>query len=447
MQSAKLLFNTEWLEEHERQLLAILVALATFIIVRNIVAHLHGDAFSRLDGSWTIAQNLVNGKGYSACDGSYFPLCGPDNQRTAMRTPTTVLIMAAAMMFSTSHVSGVVVQGLMYLGTLWIIYASLKEYDRRAALMAALLWVISIPAIHNIDNDGGDMAAAFFFSAGMFYFQRGRQKGGPFHWLLAGALFSIASQARSVLLGVSGGLIAGLLWERRTRIRQGLLEFAGPALLCLGAFSAVLAPWVIRNEMVFGTPAVGGTLVGYNVYRMNYFLHNERFVPHYVGPSEASAAIHNLIQNSNLKGNENEAEMQAFYSESGLRIIRSHLMGYLLLSIYRFLPLWFNVGVSAAYGNKLGLLDALEVVEQAFLLIAGLIGAFVYRRQFWPLILSIILACVAYMAVDAQLRYLTDVMPAIVMLAASIIPLADRYEMALRSELHRKNTRHATSGP
>ena len=110
MQSVKLLLNTEWLEKHERQLLAILVVLATCIIVRNIVAHLNGDAFSRLDGSWTIAQNLVNGKGYSACARDYFPLCGPDNQPTAMRTPTTVLLMAAAMMFSTSHISGVVVQ-------------------------------------------------------------------------------------------------------------------------------------------------------------------------------------------------------------------------------------------------------------------------------------------------------------------------------------------------
>jgi hypothetical protein len=427
VRSVKLFLNADWLEQHERQLLAILIALATCIIVRNVVAHLNGEAFSRLDGTWTIAQNLVNGKGYSACDRSYFPLCGPDNQTTAMRMPTTVLLMAAAMMFSTSHVAGVVVQGLMYLGTLWIIYASLKEYDRRVALLAALLWVISIPVIHNIDHDGGDMAAAFFFSAGLFFFQRGRQKSGLLHWLLAGALLGIASQASAVLLGVSGGLIIGLLWERRKRIRQGLLEFAGPALVCFAAFGAVLAPWVVRNEVVFGTPAVSGTLVGYNVYRMNYILQSDRVAPHYVGPDEAFQAIHDLIQNGNLRGNENEAEMQAFYYDSGLRIIRSHLIGYFLLSLYRFLPLWFNVGVNAAYGNRFGLLDALAVVEQVFLLIAGLTGAFLYRKQFWPLILSVVVACGAYMAVDAQLRYLTDVMPAIVILAASIMPLADRY--------------------
>ena len=188
MQSVKLLWNLEWVEKHERQLLAILLILAVCVVARNVIAHLSGDAFSRADGSWTIAQNLVNGQGYSACLKSYFPLCGPDNQQTAMRPPIPVLLMAAAMRFSGSHISGVVIQGLLYLGTQCIIYASLKEFDRRCALLAALLWVISIPAIRSIDTDSGDMAAAFFFSAGMFYFQRGRQKGGVPPWLLAGSV-------------------------------------------------------------------------------------------------------------------------------------------------------------------------------------------------------------------------------------------------------------------
>ena len=426
MQSVKLLWNLEWVEKHERQLLAILLILAACVVARNVIAHLSGDAFSRADGSWTIAQNLVNGQGYSACLKSYFPLCGPDNQQTAMRPPIPVLLMAAAMRFSGSHISGVVLQGLLYLGTLCIIYASLKEFDRRCALLAALLWVISIPAIRSIDTDSGDMAAAFFFSAGMFYFQRGRQKGGVPPWLLAGAFLGIASLCRAVILGVAVVLMIGLLWERRKSMRQGWTEAAGPAFICFAAFSVVLTPWMIRNQLVFGTPAPSGTLVGYNMYRMNYFLQSDRFVPHYVGPTEAIRAINNLVQGSNLKGNENEAEMQTFYSVSALHIIRSHLTGYFLLSFYRFLPLWFDVSVPPAYGERFGLRSLLAVVEQVLLLIAGFIGAIAFRKQFWPLILSVVIACGAYMAVDAQLRYLADVMPAIVMLAASSILLANR---------------------
>jgi hypothetical protein len=427
MQLAKRLLKTDWLRKHERQFLAILFILGAAIVARNIVAHLNGDAFTRLDGTWLIAQNLVDGKGYVVCSQDYFPLCGPKNQQTAMRLPFPVLLMAAVMLFSTSHVAGVMVQGMLYLGTLWVVYASLKHHDRRVALLAAFLWVVSIPVIHSLDTDGGGMAAAFFFSSGMLYFQRGRQTSSLVPWLLVGGFLGLAAQSRAVMLGVFVVLLLGLLWERRQGIRRGLRAFVCPALVCAAAFSVVLAPWVIRNERVFGTPAISGTLVGYNVYRMNYILQSDRFIPHYVGPTEAMDAVKHLIASSNLSGTENEAQMDAFYLASGLRIIRSHSVGYLLLSAYRFLPLWFNVGVHAAYGTRFGLLDAVEVAQQAVLLVAAIIGAWIYRRQFWPLVLSVVMASVAYMAVNAQARYLTDVMPAIVILAASAIAFAGRY--------------------
>ncbi len=433
MQFAKRLLKTDWLGKHERQLLAILFIMGAAIVARNIVAHLNGDAFSRLDGTWLIAQNLVSGKGYVACSQDYFPLCGPHNQQTAMRQPVPVLLMAAVMLFSTSHVAGVIVQGILYLGTLWVVYASLKQHDRRIALLAAFLWVVSIPVIHSLDTDGGDLAAAFFFSSGMFYFQRGRRTSSLLPWLLAGGLLGLAAQSRAVMLGVFGLLLLGLLWERRQRIRQRLPAFVRPALVYAAAFSAVLAPWVIRNEIVFGTPAISGTLVGYNMYRMNYILQSDRFIPHYVGPTEAMDAVNHLIASSNLHGTENEVQMDAIYFASGLRIIRSHSMAYLLLSAYRFLPLWFNVSVHAAYGTAFGVLDELEVVQQAILLVAAIIGAWVYRRQYWPLILSVVVTSGAYMSVDAQARYLTDVMPAIVIVAASAIAFGGRY-LALRSD-------------
>lgn len=418
--------DADWLKEHSRQIMVILSIVAACVVARNILAHLHQDAFSRQDQSWSIAQNLVSGQGYTVCSQDYFPFCSEGNQQTAMRLPIPVFLMALAMVFASSHISGVIMQGLLYIATMWIIYRSLDQWDRRIALLAALLWVTSIAVIHEIDTDGGDMAAAFFFSTAMFYFQRIRQESGYLNWLMAGLLFGLAALCRSVMLGLAGWLLVALLWERREKIRHELLKFAMPALLSLGAFGLVILPWAARNQKVFGTAAISGTLVGYNIYRMNYFIQESHFVPHYVGPDEALQAVHSLIQGSALKGTENEAQMQAFYTASGLQIIRSHPLGYVLLSLYRFLPLWFDVSVHEAYGQKFGLLEGLEMVEQAFLLVLALIGAYLHRRQFWPLIVCVALASGAYMAIDAQLRYLTDVMPAIVILAASAITLIDR---------------------
>ncbi len=428
LQRLKQFWNGPWLQEHERQIMALVTVLAICIVARNVVAHRDQDAFTREDGSWAIAQNLVYGKGYTVCAQNYFPFCGPGNEQTAMRPAVPVLLMAFAMLFSSSHIAGVVMQGVLYIGTAWVIYASLKQWDGRLALLAAFLWVISIAVIHQLDTDGGDMAAAFFFSAGIVYFQRGRQHGGPLNWILFGLFFGLAALCRSVMLGIAAALALALVWERRARFRQALWKTTAPALLSLAAFGAVLAPWAVRNKIVFGASELSGTLVGYNIYRMNYFLQQDRWVPHYVGPDEALQAIHALIQTSGLQGSENEAQMQTFYAASGLRIIRSHLGGYVLLSLYRFLPLWFDVSVHEAYGQKFGLLDGFTVIEQAFLLLAVLVSGYLHRKQFWPLVLSIVLATGAYMAVDAQLRYLTDVMPAIVILAASaatlIVPCA-----------------------
>jgi hypothetical protein len=36
----------------------------------------------------------------------------------------------------------------------------------------------------------------------------------------------------------------------------------------------------------------------------------------------------------------------------------------------------------------------------------------------WPFILSLVLGCGAYMAIDSQMRYLVDLMPAVVILSA-----------------------------
>ena len=165
IQRLKLPLASAWLQKHERQVMALLTIVALCIVARNVIAHRHQDAFSREDGSWAIAQNLVSGKGYTVCASNYFPLCGPGNNQTAMRPPVPVLLMAFAMLFSSSHIAGVVLQGLLYTATAWVIFAFLKEWDRRVAVFGACLWVICIAVIHEIDTDGGDMAAGFFFCA------------------------------------------------------------------------------------------------------------------------------------------------------------------------------------------------------------------------------------------------------------------------------------------
>ncbi len=421
------LFSKEWVDEHSRRLLAVLLALGVCIVAAYAIGHQRPYAFSYTDDTWTTAQNLVNGNGYSDCIKSYFPFCGPTNQQTAMREPVPVILMAAAMSISASPLSGLAIQSLLYLGTLLVIYELVKPFDRRAALLAALLWLTSIPVIRSLGSDSGSLSAAFFLSVGMLFFQKGRANKKIRYWIFCGLFLGLASLSRSIVTGLAVGLMLGLLWERRTKRKHSWREWVGPTLLILCMFCAVVAPWVVRNDVVFGRPVIGSTLVGYNIFRMNQILQSANFVPRYVGPSESNLVVAKLIQQGGLTGNENEAQMQAFYMNAGLRIILSNPLKYLFLAAFRFLPLWFNVSVNAAYGDSIGMVDVVIAAQQAVLLIAGLAGAFVNRKTHWPFILCLVLACGAYMAIDAQLRYMVDVMPLVVIMAASILPALIRF--------------------
>ena len=55
---------------------------------------------------------------------------------------------------------------------------------------------------------------------------------------------------------------------------------------------------------------------------------------------------------SQLTGTENEAQMDSFYFANALHLIFQYPGNYLKLSVYRFLPLWFDTGVKAAYGQS-----------------------------------------------------------------------------------------------
>ena len=75
-----------------------------------------------------------------------------------------------------------------------------------------------------------------------------------------------------------------------------------------------------------------------------------------------------------------------------------------------------------AYNVKPRLMDHFAVIQQALLLIAVVISIGKKPGENWPFILTLVLGSGAYMAIGAQLRYLVDFMPVVVILAAQAVP-------------------------
>jgi hypothetical protein len=125
-----------------------------------------------------------------------------------------------------------------------------------------------------------------------------------------------------------------------------------PVLVLSGLVILLMAPWLIRNKIVLGRPILGSSLIGYNLYRMNYMIGTGDYFRH-VGGAEGLAATQALLtRRTDLMGVENEAQMDLIYRDEAIAVIRTHPKQYLLLSAYRFLPLWFNWGYPEAYGRS-----------------------------------------------------------------------------------------------
>ncbi|HLO32892.1 MAG TPA: glycosyltransferase family 39 protein [Anaerolineales bacterium] len=401
--------------------LALILVLAITVSVALNLAHLPPAANAgENDTWWAIALNLIHGHGYSLCLTSYFPFCGPANQVTAAREPLPVLLFAGVAFLSGESLwAAAAVELIIYLAILIVIYFLTREWSNpRAALLAALLWAIYVPAIELIPQVSGDLLAALLVSVGMLFTLRARQKRRLRDWFIVGASFGLAAISRSGTLVIAAVVIGGVVLES-WRHRFSPREIMAPALILSSLIILLMSPWLVRNKIVFGRPILGSSLIGYNLYRQNYMLGTGNYF-HYVGSKEGDAAIQALLaRRTDLSGMENEAQMDLVYRGEALRIIRAHPVQYGLLSAFRFLPLWFNWGYLEAYGRRVNRYDAAIMLFQGILLILALVGSWRNIQRSWPLWASILVFSLTYMALISRLLYLMPVMPLVLSLSAA----------------------------
>jgi len=182
---------------------------------------------------------------------------------------------------------------------------------------------------------------------------------------------------------------------------------------------AMMTPWIVRNKIVLGSPVAGTTLTGYNLYRHNYMLGSDDYLRYIAGEEAHQAILALIVRLPDLRGTENEAQMDKVYMREALKVIAAHPVRYVQLAVYRFLPLWFDWKIDEAYGSRSPHLDYYEMAVQAFLLITASIAVWKTWKCSWPLWSSILVFSLAYMAVVGQLRYLVVVMPLVMSLSAA----------------------------
>lgn len=402
-------------------LLAIIINLAVLYVRPPVLANGQYQ-IGQTYRWWPLTLNLINGRGYTLCT-AYFPFCGPGDQPTASMEPVPVFFFGlVAILTNQSLPAACFAEIGINLTLLLAIYSLTKRIaNPRAALLAAFIWATYLPALKLIPQVSGDLLGSGLLTLAMFFFFRARTSRRWYDWAAAGILLGLAIQSRSALLVVLPAFLAGLLLEawlnspgNRTKILGNLLPGAAITALVF----ATMFPWFVRNQKEFGNPILGTTLTGYVLYRQNYMLGDAGYL-RIVGADEALSMMTTfLARHPELGPATTELQMSKTFTAEAVKIISAHPMQYVGLSLYRFLPLWFNWGVDEAYGNQPPLLAYLLMIEQALLLAAALLGAWLTGKRSWPLWSSIGIVTLAYMAVNAQLRYLIPVLPFVVSLAA-----------------------------
>jgi hypothetical protein len=355
------------------------------------------------DSWWMISLNLIHGHGYSLCLKQYFPFCGLSNQVTAMREPLPVLLFAlAAWIGKESLWIAEIVEAIIYLAIILSVY---------------FLWAVYLPALELLPQVSGDLLAALCTTLGILFILRARKTQQTRDWLIAGICLGLAVISRSATLVIML-LVIGVQTLESWREHVPRKTIVWPALLLSSLLILTMGTWLLRNQLSFGRAIIGSSLTGYNLYRHNYMIDKSPYF-RYVGPEEGLQAIETLIsQRPALHGDENEAQVDLIYRNEALRIIKSHPKQYLLLSAYRFFPLWFDWKIAEAYGHQTNRYSYLIMIIQALLLVLALVGLHKNAKQTWPLWGSILVISLAYMAVDARLLYVIPVMPLLISLSA-----------------------------
>jgi 4-amino-4-deoxy-L-arabinose transferase-like glycosyltransferase len=225
---------------------------------------------------WQIALHVTRGEGYVSCKPDYFPFCGPGNQVTAMREPLPVLFFAlVALVTNESLLAAAASIILINLATIVaVFYLTCELSNTRTGLLAAFLWACYLPPIRLFYSQiSGDLFAALGITCGLLYFLRAQKSNQAREWVASGLLFGLAILSRSAVLIVVVALTVALFFWLGARARSSPssgLRWLSPVVLFTSAWVVVMAPWVIRNTIVFDRPVIGSTLSGYYLYRQQH---------------------------------------------------------------------------------------------------------------------------------------------------------------------------------
>jgi 4-amino-4-deoxy-L-arabinose transferase-like glycosyltransferase len=361
-----------------------------------------------VDGSEIIAQNLVQGRGYRDPQTQY---------PTARRAPVYPLFLAFIYrVFGINQKVALLFQSLFDTLTCLIIYhIALKLFKcRLTALLSASIWAVYLPGVLFVAKFYSEPLFTLLLSLFILLSIKSLQTPRIIYFIWTGVLLGLATLCRPVTQLFFGcGFVYYFIhfWRRkRTALSACIILFL--------SFSFTLAPWTVRNYMLFKRFIPVSTLLGYNLF-LDHGLALGR--DNYLAPVESKAYrdFEEKIENKYGRSRPlSEPEWGDIYMREAQKAIRTHPVRYLVLSLRHFTMLWFNLGVKG-YGK---LKEYAFFCLNAPLMLLAMLAITRFKGEWtrfsYPLLFLILYNTVVHMLLVTGIRFVIPVMPYIIILAA-----------------------------
>jgi hypothetical protein len=366
-----------------------------------------------------VAASVAGGEGFSS------PFAVPTGP-TAIVPPVYVYLLAGAFkMFGTF--SRAALLAILALNCLFgaltcapIFFLARSVFGLRTAVWSAWFWALFPPfVLLPVQMVWETSASALLMALACWMTLRLVPGSTATRWTSYGAFWGLCGLTNPALLAAFPLLIAGVVIRWRPRWR----EAARHSVFALGALGLVLAPWLLRNYVVFGGPGFVRSNFGIELYLGNNLETADGWSP-WLNPSNNREEAERLRTLGELR-------YAAEKREVALRLIAGNPTRFAALTAKRVVSFWLGTSDSlvdvwraAAIGT------ALKLTAGGLLAILGLLGAGVaIHRRLWdsgPLVLTLLAYPLVYYVTHNVARYRHPVDPLLVPLAVWVVMQAGR---------------------
>ena len=369
----------------------------------------------------SIAEHIVRGQGFSA------PFC-QDTGPTAWIAPVYPYLCALVFRIfgiysETSALVLIGIQCIIAAATGVAIYGlGRRSLGRQVGLYAAWIWALS-PFFFRwpVSWIWDFTASAFLLSVVFIVTLDVAEKNSRRLWLAFGAIWALIALTNPALLSVMPFTFAYVGFVNHRALRRWL----APMTLAGVLFAALVSPWLIRNELVFGRPVFFRSNYWFEFHLGNYHFSN----------GMGYAGTHPGLNPGELQKYAAWGEMRYidYYKQDSFAFIRRYPSEFVHLTLHR--TLWFWDGSLLIYWTR-EWWKAWEFWPLSLLGWLGILFALTRRPRGWLLFsAAIIIYPIPYYLAYPTAKYRHAIEPELILLS---VYLAFVVWGEIRTLAHRK---------